>query len=365
MRKAVLLLLVLALFAMQVIAEEPVEEQPLQASAPETVENRMSIEFHSVSGEDKVVLNLPEYFGGKANFVASKTEHVNVEIDSNGMATLSPKDPTWRGIEEVVFAISLEYLTETEKPKTYVPRVRELSEITSKDKIALISDAFTQEQYETVVGSLSKEPVVISSQLYEDALSIDLNKEVTINFSSDKNSIIPKISFDFHAKEGNITLAKYEQPSDTLFLSLLILGVGTILVLVFYLHYAITGPLKSAMFAPKKAPAPASRASQFKGEAASKIKNIKRRIGKESNSKLYKEALLVMNSFITKSFRVSGANIEAAETKLDTYGVSGSLKSDILSYLTEYREAAYRASEIKEENVETLISLAESIINRL
>lgn len=72
-----------------------------------------------------------------------------------------------------------------------------------------------------------------------------------------------------------------------------------------------------------------------------------------------------MNSFITKSFRVSGANIEAAETKLDTYGVSGSLKSDILSYLTEYREAAYRASEIKEENVETLISLAESIINRL
>ncbi|MFH1065984.1 MAG: hypothetical protein V1734_05760 [Nanoarchaeota archaeon] len=365
MRKSVLLLIVVALLAMQVIAEETVGESTLQASIPDTVENRLSIEFHSVSGEDKVVLNLPEYFGGKANFVASKTEHVNVDIDSNGIATLSPKDPTWRGIEEVVFAISLDYLTEEEKPKQYVPRVRELSEITSKDKIALISDAFTQEQYETVVGNLKKEQVVISSQLYEDSLSVDLNREVTIDFSSDKNSVVPKVSFDFHAKEGNITLASYEQPSDMLFLSLLIIGVGTILVLVFYMHYAITGPLKPALFAPKKAPAPVSKASQYKGDAASKIKNIKKRLGKESPAKLYKETVLTMNSFITKSFKVSGADIGMAGKKLDTYGVSGGLKSDILSYLTEYREAVYKASEITKENVETLISLAESIINRL
>ena len=365
MGKAVLLLIVVALFAMQAFAEDIIEEKQLQASIPETVQNRMSIEFHSVSGEDRVTLNLPEYFGGKANFVASRTEHVNVEIDSNGMATLSPKDPSWRGIEEIVFAISLDYLTAKEKPKIYVPRIRNLSAITSKDKIALISDAFTQEQYEAVVRDLKKQPIVISSQLYEDALSVDLNREITINFSSDKNNIMPKVSFDFHSKEENITLATYEQPSDILFLSLLIIGVGTILVLVFYMHYAITGPFNHALFAHKKAVVPVSKASQYKGEAASKIKNIKKRLGKESPSKLYKETLLVMNSFITKSFRVSGADIDMADKKLDTYGVSGGLKSDIISYLTEYREAVYRASEIKKENVETLISMAESIINRL
>lgn len=364
MRKAALLLIVVALLAIQAIAEETAGESPLQASVPDTVENRLSVEFHSVSGEDRVTLNLPEYFGGKSNFAASDTEHVNVEIDANGIATLSAKDPSWRGIEEVVFAISLDYLTETEKPKKFAPRARDLSEITSKDKIALISDAFTQEQYETVVGNLNKEPVVITSQLYEDSLSVDLNREVTIDFSSDKNSVVPKVNFDFHAKEGNITLAPYEPPSDMLFLSLLIIGAGTILVLVFYLHYAITGPLKTAM-APKKAPAPVSKASQYKGDAASKIKNIKKRLGKESPAKLYKETVLTMNSFIAKSFKVSGANLDMAGKKLDTYGVSGGLKSDILSYLTEYREAVYKASGITRENAETLISLAESIINRL
>lgn len=365
MKKAVIIALVMALLAFPVFSQDEYEETSQNVVVPETVQNRLSIEFHAVSGDDKVTLNLPDYFGRQANFVVGETQNVNVVIDSNGVATLSSKDPNWRGIEEVVFAVSKEYLTEEEKPKVFVPRIRNLSAVTSKDKIALISDAFTQEQYETIVGNLSSEPVVISSKLEGGTLAVDLNKEITINFSMEKSSIIPSVKFDFHTKNENITLASYKEPSDTLFLALLIIGVGTILVLGFYMKYMFTGPLRHALFAPKKEKAAPSRASQFKGEALSKLKNIKKRAGKENPGKLYKETLIVMNSFISKVFRVSGARLEEAGKKLDNYGITGSLKSDIISYLTEYREAAYKASEIKKSDLESLLSFAESILNRL
>ncbi|MDI6738219.1 MAG: hypothetical protein QME12_06950 [Nanoarchaeota archaeon] len=363
MRKAVIIALFIAILAIPAFAQDEYEV-PRDIVVPETVRNRLSIEFHAVSGDDKVTLNLPDYFGRKADFVAAPSDNVNVEINSNGVATLSAKDPNWRGIEEIVFAVSKEYLEEKKEVKrVYVPR--NLSAVTAKDKIALVSDAFTQDQYETIVGNLAKEPVVIASTLSDDALSLDLNKEITMSFSRDDKSIVPKVQLDFHAKNENITLARYSEPSDTLFLALLVIGVGTILILAFYLKYMFTGPLRPALFAIKKKEAAPSRASQYKGDALSRLKGIRRRLGKESPAKLYKETLMVMNSFITKAFRVSGAHLEQADKRLDNYGITGSLKTDIVSYLTEYREAVYKASEIKKENVETLIRFAESILSRL
>lgn len=364
MKKTVFALILIAILAIPVFAQDEYADIS-QDVVPETVQNRLSIEFHAVSGDDKVTLNLPEYFGRKADFVAAPSDNVNIEIDSNGVATLSAKDPNWRGIEEVVFAISKEYLEEKQEIKKRIYTPKDVSAVTAKDKIALISDAFTGEQYETMIGNYKKEPVIIASTLSDDALSLDLNKEVTIDFSLDEKSIVPKIQLDFHAKDENITLARYSEPNDTMFLALIVIGVGTILILAFYLRYMFTGPLRPALFAPKKKEAAPSRASQFKGDAMSKLKNIRRRLGKESPAKLYKETLFAMNSFITKAFRVSAAHPEQADKKLDNYGITGSLKSDIISYLTEYREAVYKASEIKKENVETLIRLAESILSRL
>ncbi|MDD4877715.1 MAG: hypothetical protein PHO02_01610 [Candidatus Nanoarchaeia archaeon] len=365
MKRVVFALILMAILAISAIAQDEYEELPQNVVVPDTVQNSLSIEFHAVSGDDRVTLNLPDYFGRKADFVAAPSEHVNVQIDANGVATLSSKDPAWRGIEEVIFAVSKEYLVEKKEEVKRPYTLRNLSAITSKDKIALISDAFTQEQYDTIVGSLSAEQVVIASTLTDDALELDLNKEITLSFSNDEKSILPKVQMDFHAKDENITLASYSEPSDTMFLALLIIGVGTILILGFYLKYMFTGPLKTAMFAPKKKITATSRASQYKGDTASKLKDIRRRLGKENPAKLYKETLMAMNSFITKSFRVSGANIEQADKKLDNYGITGSLKSDIISYITEYREAAYKASEIKKEDAEKLIRFAESILNRL
>lgn len=332
---------------------------------PSTVENRMSIEFHAVSGNDTIQLNLVDYFGRKANFVAAKTQHIRVEISSDGIATLTPFDPDWRGIEEVVFAIAEEYLDdETEKqPKIFVPRIRDLTEVTSKDKIALISDAFTQEQYETIVGNLAKEPVVIASSLSEDALSVDINNEATIDFSMEEKSTLPSVALDFHTKQENITLAEYRQPGDTIFLALVILGIGTILILGFYVHYLVSGPLRSSLFAPKKKEA--VKLSIDKSGAAAELKQIRRMLGKQTPSKAYKDTLLAMNSFLSKSFRLKGLSAEQAEKKLDHYGIEAGLKSDILSYLTDYREAAYRSSELTRQDAESLISFAESILRRL
>lgn len=352
-------LVLLALFAL-LIYPAAAQTEP---EAPSTVENSMSIEFHAVSGNDKIQLNLVDYFGRKADFVAAPTEHVTVEIDSNGIATLSPKDPGWRGIEEVVFAISKESLEKPEAPKIYVPRDRDLTEITSKDKIAIVSDAFTQEQYETIIGSLAKEPVVIASSLSGGALSLDLNREATINFSMQGKSTLPAVSLDFHTKQENITLAEYEQPSDALFLALAALGIGTILILGFYIHYIVSGPLKSMMPAQKKKLL--AKPAIDKSDAYARLKQIKRMLGKETPDKAYKDTLLMMNSFLSKSLKLKGLSPEQAEKRLVSYGIESGLKSDILSYLTDYREAAYQSSKLTKEDAESLISFAESILRRL
>ncbi len=357
MKKGLLIAVAFAFLCISALAQE----------IPETVEERLSIEFHAVSGDDKVTLNLAEYFGGKAEFVAASTENVNVQIDSNGIATLSAKDPNWRGIEEVVFAISEEYLEKEEKEeKKYVPRLRKLSEITSKDKIALESDAFTQEQYERIVGELTPEPITIASTVSEDSVSVDLNKEVMIDFSLKKGSksAVPAVSMDFHAKEDGISLAPYKEPDNRVFLGLVVIGIGTIMMLGFYLRYMMTGPMRSALLKPKKAAMPMSKAGAYKVDALADLKKIRKSLSSEKPAKAYKDALMVMNSFLSKSFRLQGSAEQMAK-KLDSYGVDSSVKSDILSYFTDYREAAYKASEMTKESAEKLISFVESILKRL
>lgn len=328
------------------------------ADAPETVQNRLSIEFHSVTGTDSVSLDLVKYFGRKAEFVAAPTQFVNVEISPGGVATITPKDAAWKGIETVVFAVSKEFLVEEEKqPKRFLPKYKDLTKITTKDKIALISDAFTQEQYSTIVGKLVPEQVTIVSTLTEDALSMDLNKELTINFSLE-DSPVPSIQFNFRSKEGNITLANYSEPNNAVFVSLLVLGIVAVVLLGFYMNYMAHGPLRKSLEGPKKAE-PFARAKEYKGDYMDRLKQIKKQLGKEKPGKLYKDTLLLVNSFLSKAFRISSAN---AESRLGSMDIDSGLKSDILSYITDYREAAYNSSDIKKEDAETLISLAESIL---
>lgn len=343
------------LLAIQAFAEE----------IPETVEERLSLEFHSVSGGETVTLNLVEYFGSTGPFVVSPTVHVDVEISPTGIATIFPKDPNWQGIEEVIFAISEEFLKKEEKEK-YIPRLRSLSEITSKDKIALDSDAFTQEQYEAIVGKLTPKQITIASTVSEDSVTVDLNNEVLLGFSvkADSKSAVPSIGMDFHANDEEISLGSYKEPDNRLFLGLVVIGIGTIMMLGFYLHYMVTGPMRSAFTKPKKAAVRVSKAGAYKGNALASLKKIKQGLAAENPAKAYKGTLSLMNSFLSKSFKLQGSPEQMAKT-LNSYGVDSGVKSDILSYMTEYREAAYKAAAMTKNEAEKLISFVESILKRL
>lgn len=350
------------------LAEDVYEEQQL----PTTVANRLSVEFHAVTGTDSVVIDLPRLFGKKADFVASKTVHTNVTIDPiSGIALISSLDPEWRGTEEVVFATAPEYLEAPEQKgkKRYVPRYpRNLTIFNAtKDKIALISDAFTQAQFDTILGNLTAEPVIIVSHLTNDSMMLEINDEVTINLSmgADRTSPLPKIDLGLKAGEENLSPADYKQPKYMLYFTLAILGVILLIIGGLYFHYTFGGAIRETLFAPKSKASPAARFSEYKKAIAPRLASIRRRIGKEKAIKLYRETLLLMNKFLSRALKVSGSDPGAMDLKLSHYGLGSGTKAKISAYFTEYRDKAYTQTDITNDDVHSLLSYIESILRGL
>jgi|GEM_PF-2795191 len=363
MRKEVLLILLTIAFAINVSAQMDEE-----ATIPGSVENRLPVEFHSVTGDESVQIDLQKYFGRLTDFVASETQHVNVAIDpETGMATMSAKDSGWRGIEEVIFATSEEYLYKEEKEKRFISRYGNLSKINlSEDKIAMESDAFTQEQFSTIMGTLKGEQVDIVSFMSNHSLLFEINKELTMNFSfePERSSPLPEIDFDFKFKKGNLTAAYYKEPNQLLRFSLVLFGIGAVIIGLIYMKYSWAGAFREA-FLTKKKKEKVSKKDIYKNDLKKNLKKVRKMIGREKPSKLYRQVLHFTNSFLSKACRVRGTNLAAIETKLEKMGVSDAAKSRVKAYITEYRDKAYSPSKLTDENVHHLVSFVESMMRGL
>lgn len=354
---------IFTLFSTIALAQYIPEEE---AAIPATVENRLSLEFHAVTGTDVIVLDLKRYFGRMAPFVASGTEHVNVTIDpATGVATLAAFDPEWRGIEEVIFATAPEFLTVEEKVKKYLPpRKRNLTILNlSEDKIALIHEAFTQQQFETLIGNLSAEPVDITSFLSNSSLALDLNEEVIINFSMGEEAGA-EIDFGFKIRSTNLTIPFYREPNQILYFTLALLAIGIAMAGSLYLYYNLRMPLKEVFLAPKKA-AKATKVPSYKKAAKAKLKYIKKRIGKEKPSKLYREAVMLMNRFLAKAYSIRSADEEKISKQLDRHGAKEGTKAKVYAFMADYKNKIYTSKEIKDSDVHNVISYIESVLREL
>ncbi|MBU2589778.1 MAG: hypothetical protein KKA65_00795 [Nanoarchaeota archaeon] len=359
MKKEVLGLIFVLLIIGIVYAQEEIE-------IPKFAENRLPIEFHSVSGSESITLDLVKYFGRKADFVVGETEHVNVVIDpGTGMATITAIDPNWRGIEEVVFATATEYLVgEKVAKKELLPkRYRNLTKINvSVDKIALVSDAFTQEQFNTIIGKLTAEQIDIISFMSNTSLALAINDELTINFSTiDRSSPVPNINFDFKMPEGNLTMAYYEEGNDILYFSFILFGLGLLLILGIYVKYSWATPFREVFLKPKEK-TEVSKAESYKKDLKINLRKIGKLVGEEKPGKLFKQTLEFATNFLSRGYGIKSSNYSA---KLEKIGISSGTQSKIKLFFSEYKNKAYASSQIKDSDVKGLISFIESIIRGL
>ena len=132
MKKGIIIVIFVLLASIALAQYLPEEGEVV---VPETIENRLPVEFHSVTGTESVELDLAKYFGRLTKFYVSQTEHVNVTINQEiGLAVMIPYDPEWRGIEEVIFATDPVYLIAEDKRPHFVRRYGNLSKIHKKGR---------------------------------------------------------------------------------------------------------------------------------------------------------------------------------------------------------------------------------------
>ncbi len=356
MKKGVLLL-ILALSALSIaIAQEDV---------PEAVENRLPIEFHSVTGNESVTFDLVRYFGRNYDFVVSQTEHVDVTINPDGVATLKTSNPEWRGIETVVFATDEKYLEiEAQPTKDLLPRrYRNLTKINvTADKVALVSDAFTQEQFNTIIGKLSGEQVDIVSFISNKSLSMDINDELTINFSTENRvNNLPGMDFTFKMPEGNLTAAQYAGRNDLLHFSLIMFGLAALIILGVYMKYSWAGPFREVFLKPKQK-TEVSKSDKYKKDLQKNLRKINSLIGKEKPDRLYKKAMSFGKLFLSKGYGIKSSNYKK---KLEKADINSGAKSKIKVLFTKYKDKIYKGSQIKDSDVKKLVSFIRSIARDL
>jgi hypothetical protein len=335
-----------------------------------TVENQLSLEFHAVSGNDIITLDLPRYFGKDANFVSNNPVNVEVTIDPvTHFATLKSKDPEWRGIETVVFATETKYLEDDGEKKgfilPYAPTKEKLLLNVSKDQVALETDAFTQMQFETVLGNLTGEPIDIKTFITNNSLSLEINNELLFNISFENDK--PKLNMMWQLRPNqNMTVGYYSEKPDILTFTLIIFILFAFVVLILYVIYGYSDQIKETIFAPKILRTDVrNRILKNKKEAKNKLTLIQKRVGKEKLSKLYKECNDVMNKFLAKGLGITGADSQKVRDKLNKIGIGVGAAAQITNFMVERKTKLFEGRDLTEDDLNNYISFLKSILRKI
>lgn len=335
----------------------------------ETVTNRLSIEFHAVTGTDEVAIDLPRYFGRDADFVYKASEHVAVDIDpATHIATLRPIDPEWRGIETVVFATGVIYLDEKSREGgILLPRNVTKARINvSKEDIAMDTDAFTQVQFETVLGNLTSEPVDISAMISNASFLVAINDEMYFNMSFDEK--MPKMNMLWKLRTStNMSSARYKEASDVLTFSIIMFILLSAAVVILYVYYGYAESIREKLFLPRRVTKRLIEKdiTLQKRKAMGSLTAIQNKAGKDKPGKLYKEGIAVMNRFLAESYGIKGGSADKANEKLARVGLPPGVLAKLSIYLSEHKARVYSGADITDDELLNFISFLKSIVSKL
>lgn len=356
-----ILLLINPIFAQDWIFENK------EGEIPDFVENRLQIEFHSVTGTDEVVLDLPKYFGKNVNFVYAPTEHVAITIEPiTQIATLKPKDPAWRGSETIVFATSEEYLEEEKDSVFLLPRlnVTKVKINLSEEDIASLGDAFTQQQFNTIIDNLTSEQIEMLTMKTKDALSIYINEELYLNITL--NGSRPNYDMSWKIKKtDDMKLATYDEKSDILVFTLILFIIFAVITLSLYLYYGFGDYIKQVSIVPhtNKNKTVKNKIKKYGSKTYSQLDQIERKLAEKSPKKAYKQAIKVMNKFLSKALGVR--NTKNLENKLKKKNVPQSVISNIDSFFLNAKNKIYTKNKLTGKEVSSFINSLKDIIRRL
>ncbi|MEA3378063.1 MAG: hypothetical protein U9Q69_00330 [Nanoarchaeota archaeon] len=364
--KKILILLFIILLSFPALSQEDYILE--KSEIAEVVENNLPVEFHAVSGTEEVNINLPKYFGKDADFVYSQTEYVKVQLDPiTHIAKLSAKDPNWRGTETIIFATSIENLI-AKKTSILLPLRFNVTKVminVTKDQIASRTDAFTQQQFNTIIGNLTSEPIDITTFLQNLSLGISINNELFFNISLDEKN--PNYNMAWKLQRNKTMRAgEYKESSDIITFTVFIIFILAIAILLMYLYYGYFDTFKGVMFKPKKQRTKLDdKIKKYRNIAYSELTALEKNIGKNKNRKIYRAASSAMNSFLTKALGVRGSNINKINENLTKKQLPRGIISRINYYISDTKTKVYSKKELTDQEVASYISSLKSLIKRL
>ncbi len=333
------------------------------------MDNTFSISFHGIGGNQSISINLADYMAGGGPYKYAPVENLNIVIE-NGIATISPKDPEWRGIEDVIFApIGVEIKAPTGKPGAFLnatgTRVRRNLTVSKWQLDTAMGDAVSKSFF-IITGNLTNEPLNISGFLSKNSVRLDINDELSLNISVNKNSrsYNPGFSIDVHNKETNLSLAQYEEPSNWLFYGLagLILAALVIIVAYFYTGYA-QDVLSAAVSKEEKPAENKSVTAEAKRRAQIRLATIRKKIDLSPEGAL-KEAMGVVNGFFSSYLHMTFVSKDKIVDKLAKKGKGGALQESVASLYDDYAGLAYGKKGISKSGVSAFISKASNVMRQ-
>ncbi len=329
-------------------------------------EDTFTISFHSIGGNASITLDLVRYLNNSGPFKYSPVENVNIAI-GKGIATITPKDPAWVGIEDITFApIDVEI-----KP----PKKDESKFVIGAKRNITISDAeidtslgpLVEPSFYLITGNRSAEQINISGFVAKDSLSVELNNEVSLNISLGENSrsLSPKFVIDVHSKKDNLTLAEYEEPSSWPVYAVLLFILVCAVAVFGYFYTGYGQDVLGAMVPSEPAAVKKSASSANKRSAELKLSGIGAHLTSRDAKDSLKQALSIMESFLSDYLHLAFVSQSRIVSKLSKQGASASVQGRINSVYEEYSDMVYGEAVVSKAKVSAFISKVNAVIRQL
>ncbi len=330
-------------------------------------DNNLIVSFHASGGNESVSINLVEMLKNPGPFKYSDVVNVKIVIE-NGIAKITPKDPKWVGIEDIIFApigAEIKPPAETEaQHQLRAARAARKNITISKDQMDTAMGEFIHQSFFLVTRNLTAQPINITGFVSKNSVNLEINGEVNLSIimGADRKSASPKFVVDMYEKSANLTLAPYEDPSNWQVYLVFELFIAAIIVVFAYFYTGYAQDLWVEFMAETKTVETKSVSVSIKRGYSAKLFSIKSRIPKEDAKSLSKNTMDLMNSFFSEYVRVTFPGKDRVVDKLIRNGANKAVQNAVSDLYESYNEMMYSGKEPSKAAVSSFISKAGAII---
>lgn len=324
--------------------------------------NQFAVSFHGIGGNQSISLDLVKYLNNPGPFKYSPVKNVNIVIE-NGIATITPKDFSWAGIEDIVFAPVGVEIIPPETEEQHEARVARRNITVSKEELDTSLGSMIDDSFYVIAGNLSGEQINISGFLSEKEISLEINDEVSLNISllNERKSLNPEFIIDIHDRSKSLSLPDYREPSNFLFYVIVFLVVAAFVVVSAYFYTGYAQQIFRVVSVQEKRQSKSNVKAGIKRSYLSKVKSLQSRVGSDKPKVVLKDAMALLNEFFSVYFRISSPSKDKVIEKMSKKGVD---TGKVESVYGNYASMAYGKVDISKGKVSSFISDVEAIIRQ-